>query len=301
MRVVFMGTPAFSVPALRAIHGAGHEILRVYTRPPAASGRGMKQTPSPVQSAADELGLEVHAPQNFKLPETVGAFAALDCDLAVVVAYGLILPQVILSAPRLGCWNIHASLLPRWRGAAPVQRAIMAGDTKTGIAIMQMEAGLDTGPVLETLETPITASDTSESLHARLADLGATGITEAMARAGELTPVTQPDDGVCYADKIDKAEARIDWTRPAYEVDCHIRGLSPFPGAWFEVDGTRVKVLGATPVDVEGSAGQVMTDAPVIACAKGGVRLDRVQRAGKAAMDGTDFMNGGLLVPGQQL
>ena len=151
------------------------------------------------------------------------------------------------------------------------------------------------------IETPITASDTSESLHARLADLGATGITEAMARAGELTPVTQPDDGVCYADKIDKAEARIDWTRPAYEVDCHIRGLSPFPGAWFEVDGTRVKVLGATPVDVEGSAGQVMTDAPVIACAKGGVRLDRVQRAGKAAMDGTDFMNGGLLVPGQQL
>ena len=301
MRVVFMGTPAFSVPALRAIHGAGHEILRVYTRPPAASGRGMKQTPSPVQSAAGELGLEVHAPQNFKSPETVGAFAALDCDLAVVVAYGLILPQVILAAPRLGCWNIHASLLPRWRGAAPVQRAIMAGDTKTGIAIMQMEAGLDTGPVLETLETPITASDTSESLHARLAHLGATGIAEAMTRAGELTPVPQPDDGVCYADKIDKAEARIDWTRPAYQVDCHIRGLSPFPGAWFEVDGTRVKVLGATPVDVQGSAGQVMTGAPVIACGKGGVRLDRVQRAGKAALDGTDFMNGGLLVPGQQL
>ncbi|MEC8565591.1 MAG: methionyl-tRNA formyltransferase, partial [Pseudomonadota bacterium] len=174
-------------------------------------------------------------------------------------------------------------------------------DTKTGIVIMQMEAGLDTGPVLETLETPITASDTSESLHARLAHLGATGITEAMARAGELTPVPQPDNGVCYADKIDKAEARIDWTRSAYEVDCHIRGLSPFPGAWFEVDGTRVKVLGATPVDVEGFAGQVMTGAPVIACGKGGVRLDRVQRAGKAAMDGTDFMNGGLLVPGQQL
>ena len=229
MRVVFMGTPVFSVPALRAIHEAGHDILQVYTRPPIASGRGMKQTPSPVQSTADELGLEVQTPKNFKSPETVETFAALDCDLAVVVAYGLILPQVILAAPRLGCWNIHASLLPRWRGAAPVQRAIMAGDTKTGIAIMQMEAGLDTGPVLETLETPITASDTSESLHARLADLGATGITEAMARAGELTPVPQPDDGVCYADKIDKAEARIDWTRPAHEVDCHIRGLSPFP------------------------------------------------------------------------
>ena len=179
--------------------------------------------------------------------------------------------------------------------------AIAAGDTKTGIAIMQMEAGLDTGPVLETLETPITANDTSESLHARLADLGATGITAAMARAGEITPVPQPNDGVCYADKIDKAEARIDWTRPAYQVDCHIRGLSPFPGAWFEVDGTRVKVLGATPVDVEGSAGQVMTGAPVIACGTGGVRLERVQRAGKAAMDGTDFMNGGLLVPGQRL
>ena len=301
MRVVFMGTPPFSVPALRAIHAAGHELLRVYTRPPAASGRGLKQTPSPVQSAADALGLEVHAPQSFKSPETVEAFAALECDLAVVVAYGLILPPAILSVPRLGCWNIHASLLPRWRGAAPVQRAIMAGDTKTGIAIMQMEAGLDTGPVLETHETPITAQDTSESLHARLADLGATGITEAMARADELTPVPQPDDGVCYADKIDKAEARIDWTRPAHEIDCHIRGLSPFPGAWFDVDGTRVKVLAASSVEADGPAGQILTGAPVIACGTGGVRLDRVQRAGKAAMDGADFMNGGLVVPGQRL
>ena len=301
MRVVFMGTPAFSVPALHAIHAAGHEILRVYTRPPAASGRGLKQTPSPVQSAADALGLEVQAPQNFKSPETVEAFAALECELAVVVAYGLILPQSVLAVPRLGCWNIHASLLPRWRGAAPVQRAIMAGDKKTGVAIMQMEAGLDTGPVLETHETPITSDDTSESLHARLADLGAAAITEAMAAADELTRVPQPDDGVCYADKIDKAEARIDWTRPAREIDCHIRGLSPFPGAWFEVDGTRVKVLAATPVDVDGPAGQVMTDAPVIACGTGGVRLERVQRAGKAAMDGADFMNGGLIVPGQRL
>lgn len=301
MRVVFMGTPAFSVPALHAIHAAGHEILRVYTRPPAASGRGLKQTPSPVQSAADALGLEVQAPQNFKSPETVEAFAALECELAVVVAYGLILPQNVLAVPHLGCWNIHASLLPRWRGAAPVQRAIMAGDKKTGVAIMQMEAGLDTGPVLETHETPITVDDTSESLHARLADLGAAAITEAMAAAHELTRVPQPDDGVCYADKIDKAEARIEWTRPAREIDCHIRGLSPFPGAWFEADGTRVKVLAATPVDVDGPAGQVMTDAPVITCGKGGVRLERVQRAGKAAMDGADFMNGGLIVPGQQL
>lgn len=301
MRVVFMGTPVFSVPALHAIHAAGHEILRVYTRPPAASGRGLKQTPSPVQSAADALGLEVQAPQNFKSPETVEAFAALECELAVVVAYGLILPQSVLAVPRLGCWNIHASLLPRWRGAAPVQRAIMAGDKKTGVAIMQMEAGLDTGPVLETRETPIIADDTSESLHARLADLGAAAITEAMAAADELTRVPQPEDGVCYADKIDKAEARIDWTRPAREIDCHIRGLSPFPGAWFEVDGTRVKVLAATPVDVDGPAGQVMTDAPVIACGTGGVRLERVQRAGKAAMDGADFMNGGLIVPGQRL
>ena len=301
MRVVFMGTPAFSVPALRAVHEAGHEILRVYTRPPAASGRGMKQTPSPVHSAGDELGLEVQTPQNFKSPDTIDAFAALDCDLAVVVAYGLILPQAILSLPRLGCWNIHASLLPRWRGAAPVQRAIMAGDTKTGIAIMQMEAGLDTGPVLHALETPITADDTSESLNARLADLGAFAITQAMARADKLMPVPQPEDGVCYADKIDKAEARIDWTRPAQEIDCHIRGLSPFPGAWFEADGTRVKVLAATPIDTQGAPGEVMTSDPVIACGVGGVRLDRVQRAGKAAMDGTAFMNGGLLAPGQRL
>ena len=301
MRVVFMGTPVFSVPALRAIHEAGHDIVRVYTRPPTASGRGMKQTPSPVQSTADELGLEVQTPQNFKSPETVEAFVALDCDLAVVVAYGLILPPEALAVPRLGCWNIHASLLPRWRGAAPVQRAIMAGDTKTGIAIMQMEAGLDTGPVLQSHETPITVNDTSESLHARLADLGARGITEAMARADGLTPVPQPDDGVCYADKIDKAEARIDWTRPAHAVGCHIRGLSPFPGAWFEVAGSRVKVLGATPVEADGPPGQVVTGAPVIACGKGGLRLDRVQRAGKAVMDGADFMNGGLLVPGQRL
>ena len=301
MRVVFMGTPAFSVPALRAIHAAGHEILRVYTRPPAASGRGMKQTPSSVQSTAEELGLEVQAPKNFKSPETLAAFAALDCDLAVVVAYGLILPKALLAMPRLGCWNIHASLLPRWRGAAPVQRAIMAGDTKTGIAIMQMEAGLDTGPVLQTHETPITADDTSESLHTRLADLGATAIAEAMAVADELTPVLQPDDGVCYADKIDKAEARIDWTGSAHEIHCHIRGLSPLPGAWFEVDGARVKVLAATPVDVDGPAGQVISGAPVIACGTGGLRLERVQRAGKAAMDGTDFMNGGLLVPGHRL
>ena len=301
MRVVFMGTPAFSVPALHAIHAAGHEILRVYTRPPAASGRGLKQTPSPVQSAADALGLEVQAPQNFKSPETVEAFAALKSELAVVVAYGLILPQSVLEVPRLGCWNIHASLLPRWRGAAPVQRAIMAGDKKTGVAIMQMEAGLDTGPVLETRETPITADDTSESLHKRLADLGAAAITEAMAVADELTLVPQSDDGVCYADKIAKAEARIDWTRPAHEIDCHIRGLSPFPGAWFEVDGTQVKVLAASPVDENGPAGQVMTDAPVIACGTGGVRLERVQRAGRAAIDAADFMNGGFIVPGQRL
>ena len=301
MRVVFMGTPTFSVPALHAIHAAGHEILRVYTRPPAASGRGLKQTPSPVQSAANALGLEIQAPQNFKSPETFEAFAALESELAVVVAYGLILPQSVLEVPRLGCWNIHASLLPRWRGAAPVQRAIMAGDKKTGVAIMQMEAGLDTGPVLETRETPITADDTSESLHARLADLGAAAITEAMEVADELTCVPQPDYGVCYADKIDKAEARIDWTRPAREIDCHIRGLSPFPGAWFEVDSTRVKVLAATPVDVNGPAGRVMTDAPVIACGTGGVRLERVQRAGKAAMDAANFMNGGLIVPGQRL
>ena len=301
MRVVFMGTPVFSVSALRAIHAAGHEILRVYTRPPAAFGRGLKQTPSPVQCAADALGLEVQAPKNFKSPETVDAFAALECELAVVVAYGIVLPQSVLTVPRLGCWNIHASLLPRWRGAAPVQRAIMAGDKKTGVSIMQMETGLDTGPVLKTHETPITADDTSESLHARLADLGAAAITEAMAAADELLPVPQPDDGVCYAEKIDKAEARIDWTRPAHEIDYHIRGLSPFPGAWFEVDGTRVKVLAATPVDVDGPAGQVMTDALVVACGTGGVRLERVQRAGKAVMDGADFKNGGLIVPGQRL
>ncbi|MBL6786443.1 MAG: methionyl-tRNA formyltransferase [PS1 clade bacterium] len=301
MRVVFMGTPAFSVPALQAIHAAGHEIIQVYTRPPAPAGRGMKLKPSPVHEVANALGLTVSCPENFKTAETVDEFTARDCDLAVVVAYGLILPRALLQAPGRGCWNIHASLLPRWRGAAPIQRAIMAGDEKTGVAIMQMEAGLDTGPVLHLRDTPIHGDDTSAQLHMRLADLGAVAIVEAMDMADKLQPQPQAEAGICYAEKIDKAEARIDWTRSAADVDRHIRGLSPFPGAWFEVDGTRIKVLAATPVNSDGPAGQVMTGDPVIACGGGGVCLDMVQRAGKAAMAGADFMNGGLLSPGQQL
>jgi len=290
MRVIFMGTPDFSVPALEAVH-AQHEVVCVYTQPPRPAGRGKKPRPTPVHARAEALGLDVRHPASLKDPAAQAEFAALNADIAVVVAYGLILPQAVLDAPRLGCLNIHASLLPRWRGAAPIQRAIMAGDSETGICIMQMEAGLDTGPVLLRDTTPIAPLDTAQTLHDRLSDMGAKLIARALAQLSDLTPTPQPEEGVTYAAKIDKAEARIDWTRPAEDVARHIRGLSPFPGVWFDSPFGRLKLLNARAVDGQGSPGTLI-DGLTIACGTGAVEVLDVQREGKRAMSAQEMLRG---------
>lgn len=301
MRLVFMGTPEFSVAALDALHAAGHEIACVYTQPPRPAGRGKKDRPSPVQARAEALGLDVRHPVSLRNAEAQAAFAALDADVAVVVAYGLILPQPILDAPTHGCLNIHASLLPRWRGAAPIHRAIMAGDTETGVCIMQMEAGLDTGPVLMRAATPIGDTETTADLHDRLAAIGADLVVQTLQTLPTLTPDPQPEDGVTYAHKIDKAEAAIDWAQPADIVDRQIRGLSPFPGAWFDHDGVRIKVLGSELASGAGVPGTVLDDALTVACGNGAVRLTRLQRAGKAAQDVDVFLRGNALPKGTVL
>lgn len=292
MRVVFMGTPEFSVPVLEALVAAGHEIAAVYCQPPRPAGRGKKDRPSPVQARAEALGLEVRHPVNFRDAADVAAFQALKADVAVVVAYGLILPQALLDAPRFGCLNIHASLLPRWRGAAPIHRAILAGDQRTGVCIMQMEAGLDTGPVLLRRETAIGVEETTQGLHDRLSRRGAEAIVEALAGLNGLTPEPQSVAGVSYAAKIDKAEARIDWHRPAVEIDRQIRGLSPFPGAWCEIDGERVKLLQSQLAEGRGAPGEVLDHGITVACGEGAVRLTRLQRAGRGAMSPEDFLRG---------
>lgn len=292
MRVIFMGTPDFSVPVLDALVGAGHQIAAVYCQPPRPAGRGKKDRPSPVQARAEALGLKVCHPASLKTPEAQAEFAALQADVAVVVAYGLILPQAVLDAPARGCLNIHASLLPRWRGAAPIHRAIMAGDAQTGVCIMQMEAGLDTGPVLMRQATPIAAQETTGGLHDRLSQIGAQLIVQALKQLDDLIPQPQPEQGVTYANKIDKAEAHIDWTRPAVEVDRLIRGLSPFPGAWTQIGGQRVKLLGARLADGQGAPGIVLDDALTVACGTGAVQLTRLQRAGKGAQDSDVFLRG---------
>jgi len=301
MRVIFMGTPDFSVPVLEALVAAGHEIAAVYCQPPRPAGRGKKDRPTPVHARALELGLGVRHPGSLKGAEEQAEFAALNADVAVVVAYGLILPQAVLDAPAQGCLNIHASLLPRWRGAAPIHRAIMAGDAETGICIMQMEAGLDTGPVLMRSRTPIRAEETTAELHDRLSEIGAGLIVEALAQLPDLTPEVQPEDGVTYAAKIDKGEAKVDWTRPAEEVDRHIRGLSPFPGAWTEIDGQRVKLLASRLGDGTGAPGQILDDAMTVACGDGAVSLLRLQRAGKGAQDVDIFLRGFPVKQGTQL
>ena len=294
MRLAFMGTADFARPALRALAAAGHEIAQVYTRPPRPAGRGRNLRPSPVQAAAEALGLPVATPQSFREPALLAAFAALKLDAAVVVAYGQILPRAALDAPRLGCLNLHASLLPRWRGAAPIQRAIMAGDSATGVCVMAMEAGLDTGPVLACRETPIGPEDTARTVHDRLAGIGAALMVETLAAlaAGTLTPAPQPEAGVTIAAKIGKAEARVDWGRSAVELGAHIRGLSPFPGAWCEIAGERVKLLMARPEDGTGAPGEVLDDRLLVACGAGALRLVTLQRAGKGAMDADTFLRG---------
>lgn len=301
MRVVFMGTPEFSVPVLDALVEAGHDIAAVYCQPPRQAGRGKKERPTPVHARAAELGLEVRHPVSLKGAEEQAEFAALKADVAVVVAYGLILPQAILDAPAQGCLNIHASLLPRWRGAAPIHRAIMSGDSETGICIMQMEAGLDTGPVLLRQSTAIEAEETTDQLHDRLSDMGAALIVEALTKLPKLKPEVQPEVGVTYASKIDKAEAAIDWSAPAEEVDRKIRGLSPFPGAFVEYDGQRIKLLASRVVSGEGTPGEVLDDQLTIACGSGAVQLLRLQRAGKAAQDAEVFLRGLPLPKGTQL
>ena len=296
-----MGTPEFSVGVLDALVAAGHEIAAVYSQPPRPAGRGKKDRPSPVHARAAALGLEVRTPVSLRSSEVQAEFAALEAEVAVVVAYGLILPQAILDAPARGCLNIHASLLPRWRGAAPIHRAIMAGDAQTGVCIMQMEAGLDTGPVLLRDALEIGAQETTAQLHDRLADMGARLIVEALGGLDGLEPQVQPEEGVIYAEKIDKAEARIDWSCPAAEVDRLIRGLSPFPGAWFELDGVRIKVLGSHGVDGSGPAGVVLDDPLHVACGEGAVALTRLQKAGKGAQDVEVFQRGMQIAVGTDL
>lgn len=289
MRVIFMGTPDFSVPALRAL-AAQHQIVAVYSQPPRAAGRGQKPRPSPVQRAAEELGLNTRTPATLRDPAERADFAALNADVAVVVAYGLILPQVVLDAPRLGCLNIHASLLPRWRGAAPIHRAIMSGDAETGVAIMQMEAGLDTGPVLAEARTLIGAQDTTADLHDRLSAMGADLIVATLDRL-PLPAVPQAAEGVTYAAKIDKSEARIDWTRPAEGIDRQIRALSPFPGAWCMVEGERIKLLRSRLAPGAGQPGQVLSGF-TIACGTGAIEVLEAQREGKRPMPAAEVLRG---------
>ncbi|WP_128892099.1 methionyl-tRNA formyltransferase [Erythrobacter sp. HKB08] len=291
MRIVFMGTPDFAVPTLEALHKAAHEIVAVYTQPPRPAGRGKKLQPSPVQKVAERLGIEVRSPKSLKSAEEQEKFGALGADVAVVAAYGLILPQAILDAPANGCLNVHASILPRWRGAAPIHRAIMAGDPTTGVTIMQMEAGLDTGPMLATARTTIDQKTTGE-LTEELAHLGAQLMVGTLRDLAIHVPVAQDDEDATYAPKIDKAEARIDWTKPAQEVMRHIHGLAPFPGAWSELDGERVKFLRAEVVEASGKPGEVLDDDLAIACGEGAIRPLRLQRAGKPAMDRSDFLRG---------
>jgi len=296
MRVIFMGTPEFSVPALEALHRE-HEVVCVYCQPPRPAGRGKKDRPSPVQERAEALGLPVRHPVSLKGAGVQAEFMALEADVAVVVAYGLILPQAVLDAPVQGCLNIHASLLPRWRGAAPIHRAIMAGDAETGVAIMRMEAGLDTGPVLLEAKTPIGAEETTAELHDRLSEMGAALIVEALARLDGLVSSPQAAEGVTYAAKIDKAEARVDWSRPAAEVDRLIRGLSPFPGAWIEVAGERVKLLRSRLAPGSGKAGTVL-EGFTIACGTGAVEVLEAQREGKRPMPAEEILRG-MVLPAQ--
>ena len=301
MKLAFMGSPDFAVPALDALVEAGHDVAAVYAQPPRPAGRGKKDRPTAVHARADALGLEVRTPKSLRDPEAQAAFAALDLDVAVVAAYGLILPQPILDAPKHGCLNIHPSALPRWRGAAPIQRAVMAGDSKTQICIMQMEAGLDTGPVLMREDAVIRPDETAADLQNRLAVDGARLLIKTLAQLDSLTPIPQAEDGVTYAAKIDKAEARIDWTLPASQVRAHIHGLSPFPGAWCEVQGERLKIHTVAVESATGSPGTTLDDAGLIACGTDALRLIRVQRAGKPAMALEAVLNGFPLPAGLTL
>jgi len=303
MRLIFMGTPDFAVPTLLELAAAGHEIAAVYTRAAKPAGRGMELQPSPVEREARRLGLPVLTSTTLKSAEAEATFHAHRADAAVVVAYGLILPKPILAAPRLGCFNVHASLLPRWRGAAPINRAIMAGDAASGVTIMQMDEGLDTGALAMAERVPIQPDMTAGDLHDALARLGADLMLRAIAAAerGSLALTLQPETGVTYATKISKDETRIDWTKPWKQVHDHIRGLSPFPGAWFEFGGGRVKALRSTKGEGKVAPGTVLDGSLTIACGDGAVRLTQVQRAGKQPMSAEEFLRGTKVEAGAQL
>jgi len=307
MRVIFMGTPEFSVPILADIVGQGHEVCAVYTRAPKPAGRGMAEKKSPVHETALAYHIPVHTPASLRGEQEQAIFSAYEADVAVVVAYGLILPKAILEAPREGCLNIHASLLPRWRGAAPIQRAIMAGDTRTGVMVMKMDEGLDTGPIAMAETMMIGPEMIASEVHDGLSHLGADLIVRALAALarGSLHFVPQAQEGVIYAHKIDKAEARINWQADAHDVHNHIRGLSPFPGAYFDIDlgrgPERIKVLRATYVAADGDAGVALDDQLTIACGHGAVRLTHVQRAGKAPMPADVFLRGVPIAKGTRL
>ncbi len=291
MRITFMGTPDFAVPTLRALHEAGHEIVAAYTQPPRPAGRGKADRPSPVHRAAEALGIEVRHPTSLRNLDEQAALLALEPEVAVVVAYGLILPQAVLDGPRLGCVNVHPSLLPRWRGAAPIQRTILAGDHMTGVTIMRMEAGLDTGPMLAKARLPV-EEKTSGELHDELADIGASLMVETLAQLQDLRAEPQDPLEATYAAKIDKAEARLDWRKPAELLEREVRAFAPFPGSWFEMDGERIKLLRARVIGVNGAPGTVLDEELTIACGEAALRPMEMQRAGRPAMAAADVLRG---------
>jgi methionyl-tRNA formyltransferase len=300
MRIVFLGTPDFAVPTLDALVAAGHVVAAVYTQPPRRSGRGKALTPSPVQRRAEAAGIEVRTPASLREPEEQARFVALRPDAAVVAAYGLILPEPILAAPRHGCLNVHGSLLPRWRGAAPVQRAILAGDTESGVCIMGMEQGLDTGPVFARRSTEVDGKTAGE-LTAELSAMGAEMMTEVLERIGELIPEPQPADGVTYARKIEKSEARLDFTRGAVKAERQVRAFNPSPGAYFEYGGERIKILAAVISNFTGAPGEVLDDGLTIGCTEGSILPTLVQRAGRAPMRTDELLRGFPIPPGARL
>jgi len=303
LRLIFMGTPDFAVPTLLELVGHGHEVAAVYTRAAKPAGRGMKLQPTPVELEARRLGIPVFTPSTLKTPEALEEFRSHQADAAVVVAYGMILPRAVLDAPKLGCFNLHGSLLPRWRGAAPINRAIMAGDIESGVMVMKMDTGLDTGDVAMAERLAITDAMTAADLHDALATLGADLMVRAIGalERGKLRLTRQSDEGVTYAAKIDKAEARIDWARPAQDVLRHIHGLSPFPGAWCEIlsegEPARVKILRCEITAGSGAAGDLLDDRLAVACKQGAIRIIELQRAGKAPMKAKDFLLGTPLKP----
>jgi methionyl-tRNA formyltransferase len=303
LRLAFMGSPDFAVPTLEAILAADHDVACVYSQPPRPAGRGKELRKTAVHETAQRHGIELRTPENFKQAADREAFAALKLDVAVVVAYGLLLPKAILDAPRLGCFNLHGSILPRWRGAAPIHRAVMAGDKVTGVQVMKMDIGLDTGPVMLTATTPISEDDTTGDVHDRLAGLGADLMVKALAEleAGPINLTAQTNDGLTIAAKVSPAEAKIDWTKPAAQVAAHIRGLSPFPGAWFELDGQRIRALHAKAETGSGAPGDVIDESLLVACGEGAVRITRLQRAGKGQMTADEFQRGARIAQGRRL